>query len=288
MTPWRSFEISRRFAAHHAESFAAHRWSLRHSDHEEVTNHSAHWTPLIRIHTSNGIVNLWNGSSSGRERLFDVFFLIRRAKGCRKPWCKNRGRGITGRCPSKIFLFPFIKQAFLNGQTAHTKGCLEKRCAEPTHVLRKEANGREPMHVLRTKTVGPEPLLVQKTEGQTEANGPEPTHVLRTEANGPEPNAFPLETLPSTWADARTELESTVRVRGGRREASACPLETFPSAWADARAELESTTRGEPASHCLPRPLTTCWAPKPPLRTVELEKCYLTSAGWAKEKGKEV
>ena len=46
MTPWRSFEISWRFAAHHAERLAANRWSLQHSDHEEVTNHSAHWTPL--------------------------------------------------------------------------------------------------------------------------------------------------------------------------------------------------------------------------------------------------
>ena len=56
------------------------------------------------------------------------FFLIHRARGCRKPWCKNRGRGVTGRCPSKIFLFQFIKHAVLNGQTAHTKGCLENRC----------------------------------------------------------------------------------------------------------------------------------------------------------------
>ena len=56
------------------------------------------------------------------------FFLIHRARGCRKPWCKNRGRGITGRCPSKIFLFPFIKHAVLNGKTVHTKGCLENRC----------------------------------------------------------------------------------------------------------------------------------------------------------------
>ena len=37
----------------------------------------------------------------------------------------NRGCGITGRCPSKFILFPFIKHAVLNGQTAHTKGCLE-------------------------------------------------------------------------------------------------------------------------------------------------------------------
>ena len=56
------------------------------------------------------------------------FFLIHRATGCRKPWCKNHGCGITGRCPSKIFLFSFIKHAVLNGQTAHTKGCLENRC----------------------------------------------------------------------------------------------------------------------------------------------------------------
>ena len=56
-TLWPSFKISRRFAAHHAESLAANRWSLRHSDHEEVTNHRAHSTPLIRIHTHNGIVN---------------------------------------------------------------------------------------------------------------------------------------------------------------------------------------------------------------------------------------
>ena len=29
----------------------------------------------------------------------------------------------------RFFLFPFIKHAVLNGQTAHTKGCLENRCA---------------------------------------------------------------------------------------------------------------------------------------------------------------
>ena len=79
---------------------------------------------------SNGIVIFWNGSNSGWERLFNAFFLLI-ARGCRKPWCKNRCRGITGRCPSKIFLFPFIKHAVLNGKTAHTKGCLENRCAFP-------------------------------------------------------------------------------------------------------------------------------------------------------------
>ena len=51
--------FSRRFAAHHAGSLAANRWSLWHSDHKEVTNHSAHWTPLIRIHTYNEI-SQWN------------------------------------------------------------------------------------------------------------------------------------------------------------------------------------------------------------------------------------
>ena len=80
MTPWRSFEISRRFAAHHTESLAANRWSLRHSDHEEVasTNHSAHWAPLIRIHTYNGIANFslesqnfWNGYNSRKRRHSD-------------------------------------------------------------------------------------------------------------------------------------------------------------------------------------------------------------------------
>ena len=33
-----------------------------------------------------------------------------------------------------FFLFPFIKHAVLNGQTAHTKGCLENRCG--TKLLR--------------------------------------------------------------------------------------------------------------------------------------------------------
>ena len=79
----------------------------------------------------NGIVKFRNSSNSRRERLFAVFsfFYLIRARGCRKPWCKNRGRGIKGRCPSKIFLFPFKKHAVLNGQIAHTKGCLENRCA---------------------------------------------------------------------------------------------------------------------------------------------------------------
>ena len=67
--------------------------------------------------------------TQGGKGFSTFFFLIHRARGCRKPWCKNRGRGITGRCPSKIFLFSFIKHAVLNGQTAHTKGCLENRCA---------------------------------------------------------------------------------------------------------------------------------------------------------------
>ena len=95
------------------------------------SNHPLLWAAIM--HTphcefSNGIVNFWNSSNSGKERLFEVFFLIHRARGCWKPWCKNRGRGITGRCPSKIFLFSFIKHTVLNGQTAHTKGCLENRC----------------------------------------------------------------------------------------------------------------------------------------------------------------
>ena len=77
---------------------------------------------------SNGIVNFWNSSNSGRKGFSTFFFLIHRARGCRKPWCKNHGRGITGRCPSKIFLFSFIKNAVLNGKTAHTKGCPENRC----------------------------------------------------------------------------------------------------------------------------------------------------------------
>ena len=63
------------------------------------------------------------------------FFLIHRAGGCRKPWCKNGGLGITGRCPSKIFLFPFIKHAVLNDKTAHTKGCLENRCEQCERFL---------------------------------------------------------------------------------------------------------------------------------------------------------
>ena len=31
----------------------------------------------------------------------------------------------------RFFLFSFIKHAVLNGQTAHTKGCLENRCGVP-------------------------------------------------------------------------------------------------------------------------------------------------------------
>ena len=34
-----------------------------------------------------------------------------------------------GKVPIQDFLFPFIKHAVLNGQTAHTKGCPENRCA---------------------------------------------------------------------------------------------------------------------------------------------------------------
>ena len=66
MTSWGSFEISRRFAAHHAESLAANRWSLRHSDHEEVKTKVLTEPP--DKDTYNGIENFskaiekfWNG-----------------------------------------------------------------------------------------------------------------------------------------------------------------------------------------------------------------------------------
>ena len=151
---------------------------------------------------------------------------------------------------------------------------------------------------MRNEANSPKPTYVRNSQGLAEATGPiaghvrsgrrqsahshclskklkveqrrmahSQTHVLSIEVNVPSPT--PVKTLPSTWADARAEHESTARVRGGRPEATACQLETFPSAWADTRAELESTARGEPASHCLPRPLndllgakaasTDCW-----------------------------
>ena len=142
MTPWRSFEISWRFAAHHAESLAAHRWSLQHSDHEEVTNHCAHWTPLARKHTSNGIansphgiVNFWSSSNSGRERLFDVLFFSYIEQGV----AESHGARIAvvgSREGAHPRFFVFIqKHAVLNGQTAHTKGCRENRCVtKVTHL----------------------------------------------------------------------------------------------------------------------------------------------------------
>ena len=44
----------------------------------------------------------------------------------------------------RFFLFPFIKHVVLNGQTAHTKGCIENRCvpvAQPVIQSRKPSSG---------------------------------------------------------------------------------------------------------------------------------------------------
>ena len=49
----------------------------------------------------------------------------------------------------RFFLFPFIKHAVLNGQTAHTKGCLENRCASRSNHRSRAANGVFKTDVLR-------------------------------------------------------------------------------------------------------------------------------------------
>ena len=131
MTPWWSFEISRRFTARHAESWAANRWSLRHSHHEEVTNHSAHWTPLIRIHTYNGIANFWNGYNSRKRRLLRVLLF--------RTW-STRWREVTvlkacaydvRKAPIRDLLISIHKTRDFEWQTAHKKGCQENRCVRP-------------------------------------------------------------------------------------------------------------------------------------------------------------
>ena len=114
-TQWRSFEISRRFAAHHAESLPANRWSLRQSYHEEVTNHRAHWTPLIRTTTShkdtylqwnwkflNGLENFETAITHERKDFFAFCFFVREAWGHVRSQCKNRVRRVSGKCPSAI------------------------------------------------------------------------------------------------------------------------------------------------------------------------------------------
>ena len=80
------------------------------------------------------------GLTHGGKGFLTYFFSYREQGVCRKPGCKNRGRGTTGRCPSKIFLLPFIKHAVLNGQTAHTIGCLENRCGRRADVQKRASN----------------------------------------------------------------------------------------------------------------------------------------------------
>ena len=90
---------------------------------------------------SNGTVNFWNGSNSGRKRLFDVFFFSYKEQGV----AESHGArivvvGSREGAHQRFFLFPFIKHAVLNGQTAHTKGCLENRCVVELDVVRKKKN----------------------------------------------------------------------------------------------------------------------------------------------------
>ena len=141
MTPWRSFENSWRFAAHHAESFAANRWSLRHSDHEEETNHSAHWTPLIRIHTYNGIANFsmelqnfWNGYNSRKRRLLRVLFFRLWSTRWRPVTVLKACAFYVGKAPIRDLLMSIHKTRDFEWQTAHTKGCQENRCGGQIQV----------------------------------------------------------------------------------------------------------------------------------------------------------
>ena len=132
MTAWRSFEISRRFAAHPAESLAANRWSLRHLDHEEVTNHSAHWTPLIRIHTYNEISqseSFETAITHEREDFFAFCFFVREARGdVRSQWKKRACAYDVRKAPIHDLLTSIHKTRGFEWQTAHTKGCQENRC----------------------------------------------------------------------------------------------------------------------------------------------------------------
>ena len=152
MTPGRSFEISRHFTAHHAESLPANRWSLRHSDHEEVTNHSSHWTHLIRIHTYNGIEKFWNGYNSRKRRLLFFSYM--------KHWATS-GHGAKSVCvrgqesAHVISEFPFIKLEVLNGKP-HTKRCQENRCViSKTHGLTKSLHDLDLPRRQNTYTGGP-------------------------------------------------------------------------------------------------------------------------------------
>ena len=131
MTPWRSFEISRRFATHHAESLAANRWLLRHSDHKEVTKESAHWTPLMKD-TYNGI-SQWNRKVLKRlylkkENTFShsVFSYV-----MHEVMSGHSAKSVCIRCqegPIHDLLISIHKTRGFEWQTAHTKGCQENSC----------------------------------------------------------------------------------------------------------------------------------------------------------------
>ena len=139
MNPWRSFEISRRFAAHHAESLAANRWSLKHSDHEEVTNHSAHSLTLNPSHNDtylqwkckflNGIANFWNDSNSRKRRLLRVLFFRTWSTRWRQVTVQKPCAYDVRKAPIHDLLISIHKTRDFEWQTAHTKGCQENRCA---------------------------------------------------------------------------------------------------------------------------------------------------------------
>ena len=131
MTPWWWFESSSGFAAHHAESLAANRWSLRHSNHEEVTNHSAHWTPLLRIHTMkvlNGIETFWNGYNSRKRRLLPVLLFRTWSTRWRQVTVQKACAYDVRKAPINDLLIFIHKTRGFEWQTTQTKGYQEKRC----------------------------------------------------------------------------------------------------------------------------------------------------------------
>ena len=132
MTAWRSFEISWRFATHHAESLPANHWSLRQSDHEQVTNHRAHWTPPIRIHTykwnwkfRNGIEKFLNGYNSRRRRLLCVLFFGTWSTGTHPIKVKKSSAYDVRKAPIGDLVISIHKTRSFEWQTAHTKWCQE-------------------------------------------------------------------------------------------------------------------------------------------------------------------
>ena len=115
-------------------AWATNRWLFRHSDHEEVTNHSAHWTPLIRIHTYNGIEKFWNGYNSRKRRLLRVLSFCTWSTRWRQVTVQKACAYDVRKAPSTISYFPLIKLGVLNGKP-HIKKGVKRIAVVWSHLL---------------------------------------------------------------------------------------------------------------------------------------------------------